>query len=218
MMGLEAFIVWFSFFQMSSALLHMMGAVPGFLIGFLMIKLRQVNCDGYDMLSIWQGKRGKATLTVAEEKEIVNQREAARERTVEATKVGLKQVEQYLNSGQHESAIRRLQLLKKSNPRFVLPENTLIKLIRGVDASPKNRDQLVPLIETYLKNYNRNKNPMLLMVARYYLLDKESPRKSLGYLKTLDQQSLKPNERKVFKSIAAKAQQMIRDGILEVGD
>ena len=218
MMGVEAFIVWFSFFRMSSALLHMMGAIPGFLIGYLMIKFRRVNCDGYDLFSIWAGREGKATLTVAEEKAEEIRKQEAREQLVEQTSTGQQQIEHYLELGQHEFAMRRLQLLKKSNPRFVLPEKSLVKMIRAFDSAPKNREQMVPLIQTYLKHYQHNKNAMTLMLARHYVVDKESPRKSLGFLKTVDQGTLTPKEKKVFKAIVGKAQQMIRDGVLEVGE
>ena len=218
MLAVESAVVWFSFFSMSSAVLHLFGAVPGFLVGYLMLRFRRVNCDGYDMISIWQGKQGQGTLTVAEEKADQARKDDARQKLQQETQQGLQQVKNYLEQGQHLFALKRYQLLKKCNPSFVLPESVLLQLIRAFDKSSDQREKIVGLIEIYHKHYQRNRNPLILMLARYFVVDKESPRKALGHLKQLDQAQLSPREKKMFKALVEKARELIRQGVLEIGE
>ena len=116
---------------MSSEVLHLVGAIPGFVAAVLMIKLRMVDCEGYDMLSIWAGKRGQRTLTLAQEK--LN-KEEAKERELAQKKLiadGLAKVDQYIETGHYEMALMRFEMLRRKSRSIEMTESQLVKIVKG---------------------------------------------------------------------------------------
>ena len=75
LIGMEWIIAGITGFALSSAILHLLGTVPGFLIAYFMLRWRRVDCDGYDLISTMKGKRGKRVMTVADEKALKSRME-----------------------------------------------------------------------------------------------------------------------------------------------
>lgn len=218
LIAMECATIWFSRFSMSSSVLHMFGAVPGALIGYMMIRYRQVDCDGYDFISIYTGNRGKRVLTVEQEKEreieIAEQKSAERENL----ESGLAMVERYISKGHHDLAINRFQMLKKKNHAMVMKESQLVRIIQAFDADEKTKPKTVALIRTYLEHYTRLKIPLTLMLARVLVLMDARPKQGLKALKTLDWRELDATQKSFSRKLVERAQKMIADGVLEVDD
>ena len=216
--GLQFVIAAFTMFQMSSAVLHLMGAVPGFVIAVMMIKLRQVDCDGYDMLSTWAGTRGKRTLTVAEEKQ---NKVAAQERKLANRKFmadGKVKVDQYINMGHYEMALKRFEMMRRKKPSLIMSEKQLVKIVKGFDKSPDVETKLkaIPALKTYLEHYETYRVAFSLMLARTHLLVESRPRAALRVMKQLDWEELTPKQKQFSKKLIQLAKKQIADGVLEV--
>lgn len=201
-----------------SHVLHVFGVVPGALIGYMMIRYRQVDCDGYDAISIFTGNRGNRVLTVEQEKE--REIEIAEEKSAEREKLesGLAMVERYISKGHHDLAISRFQMLKKKNHAMVMEESQLVRIIQAFDSDEKTKPKTVALIRTYLEHYTRLKIPMTLMLARVLVLINGRPKQGLLALKTLDWRELDATQKSFSRKLVERAQKMIADGVLEVDD
>ena len=98
MIGMELLTAWFSFFKMSSAMLHMIGVMPGLVIGYVMVKKRMVDCEGYDLMSVHSGREGQRVMTIAQEREAKETRRRLRSEAKAAEQHGLKRVAAYILS------------------------------------------------------------------------------------------------------------------------
>jgi membrane associated rhomboid family serine protease len=218
MIGMEFLLAAFTGFQMSSAVLHLMGAVPGFAIAYLMLRWRRVDCDGYDFISLLKGKRGQRTLTVADEKAAKGEKEQAKSKARTELEDGLAMVEKYVNSGHYDLALNRFNMLRKKNHSIVMTHEQYVTIIRAFDADEATKPKSVPLIESYLENYDHYKTTFTLMLARIHILMQDRPRRGIKVLKTLDWQSLTDKQKEFLRRIVQRANKMIEDGVLEIDD
>lgn len=216
--GLQFVIAAFSMFQMSSEVLHLMGAVPGFVIAVLMIKLRQVDCEGYDMLSVWAGTRGQRTLTIAQEKK--NKEESEKRKLAKRKLIsdGLAKVDQYIEMGHYEMALKRFEMLRRKNHSMKMTERQLVKIVKGFDKAPDLETKLkaVPVIKTYLEHYDTYRVSFSLMLARTHLVVEARPREALRVVKGLDWAELNPKQQQFTRKLIQSAKQKIAEGVMEV--
>lgn len=205
-------------FQMSSEVLHLMGAAPGFAIAVLMIKYRRVDCDGYDMVSLWTGKRGEKTLTVEQEKQ---EKEQAAQTKLDRQKLiadGLEKIDVYINNGHYEMALKRFAMLRKKKRTLKLTEAQLATIIKAFDKNQETKLKSVPVIQSYLEHYQTHKVPFTLMLARTHILIQHRPRQGLKILKQLSWGDLNPKQQEFVRKLIDRAKIMVADGVLEVDE
>ncbi|MFK7769564.1 MAG: rhomboid family intramembrane serine protease [Mariniblastus sp.] len=204
-------------FQISTPVLHLMGAVPGFIIAYFMLRWRRVDCDGYDFVSLLKGKRGERTLTVADEKAQRARQKEAKEIAQQDRESGLAMVAQHIEAGRYEMGVNRFAMLRKRNHALVMTESQLVTLIKAFDKDEATKHKTVPLINDYLKHYRQFKVPFTLMLARTHVLLQDRPRQGLVVLKTLDWDGLTDKQKQFVRQLIQKSKEMIADGVLEVG-
>jgi len=209
----------FAWFQMSSAVAHLLGIVPGALIGWGMLKIRQVNCEGHDFFSIQSGKRGQSQLTVSEEAEIKRERAerlAERKRDLES---GLQMVDRYIEMGHFKNAFERFKSLSLSRPKLRLSESRLIKIVNGLEKMPEEDRLYRKLMKYYLDHYQRLAVPVRMKLAKRFLED-EQPRGAGRILQPLlrpdARQQLSESQRKTIAKMQATAKRLIAEGVIEV--
>ncbi len=216
--GLEYIVAVFTMFRMSSAVLHLMGVVPGFVIAVMMIKHRQVDCEGYDMLSIWAGKRGQRTLTIAQEKENKEQAQKQKLARKKLLADGLAKIDHYVETGHYDMALMRFEMLRRRNQSLKMSESQLVKIVRGFDKSDdmETKQKAIPVLKTYLKHYDTYRVPFMLMLARTHLLVQSRPREALRVVKQLDWNHLNPKQQEFTRRLIHSAKNEIQQGIMEV--
>ncbi len=218
LIGMELLIAAFSGFQMSTEVIHLIGAVTGFVLAVLMLKWRWVDCDGYDLISTMKGQRGKRVRTIADEK--------ARQVRIEKVKTvarrekerGLSMVENYVKQGHYDLAVNRFNLLKKNDHSLVMTEDQLVTLIQAYDADESTKLNTIPLLTAYLEHYDRHRIPFTLMLARIHVLMQDRPRQGVKVLKTLTWEDLNRKQKDFVRRLLDRAKQMIADGVLEVDE
>lgn len=218
MIGLEFLTAAFTQFQMSSAMLHLLGALPGGLIGYLMIRWRWVDCEGYDLISIMSGNRGKRTLTVQDEAKLKQER---LERKVEGKQDLLKSSEMidfYLSKGKHEVALSRYQMQRRKDKRFELTEKQMLAIITGIWKTPDKRKTVSKLMEQYLKQHKTNRVWVALSLAHYCLSKEERPRKCLRLVQEVSNDSMSEKETLFAKQLVLKSKELIANGVIDFVD
>ena len=216
--GLEYLTAAFTTFRMSSAVLHLMGAVPGFVIAVMMIKLRQVDCDGYDMLSVWAGKQGQATPTIAQEKKNKEEAEKQKQARKELLANGLAKVDHYIETGHYDMALMRFEMLRRKNHSIKMSEAQLAKIVKGFNNADDMETKLkaIPVLKTYLEHYDTYRIPFLLMLARTHLLVESRPRETLRVVKQLDWNQLNPKQQEFTRRLIHSAKSEIAQGVMEI--
>ena len=208
-------------FALSSELLHLTGAFIGFPIGFALLKLRLVDCEGYDLLSVWAGREGQKIKTRQQEREEQIAKEAYLAEKQQALEAGQAQVNHYLKQGHVDMALARFRAMLNYDKTLKLQPNQIYEVIRLLHAGKRWRDSL-PYMRQYIELGNSNSAVMQLKLAQIILVEFERPKMTLQALQTLETMNsagtLSPDQQNLKRKLAARAQQMIREGHLEAND
>jgi membrane associated rhomboid family serine protease len=57
-LGMQTLLLWLNDFSMSSEFIHMLGAITGFVIATMMLKLDWVDCENWDLFAVLKGTHG----------------------------------------------------------------------------------------------------------------------------------------------------------------
>lgn len=195
--------------------LHWLGGLIGFGIGFALLLNRRVQCEGYDVISWWKGDLGKKTLTVDEEKEIQEQAQQEAQERLELAKQAQKNIAHYAANGHLDMALRRYQTARHQDPLFRLAPTVFMSLIRACDEQNRWSD-CAPLAEDFLLQSKENSTPIRLKLANHYLRSEQRPRKALQVLQPLNGAQLRPKEEQLNRQLRAFAQKLINEGTIEL--
>ena len=198
--------------QMSSYLCHFMGAVIGSTVGVAMLKMRRVDCEGFDLLSRMNGTFGEKPLpTLAQEKALKTQRdELNKELVAEKEKLNL-----YIDQGHYEMAYVKLRQLKKKDPKSNLSTELHWQLIGGLLKKKKFEISLSQM-EDFMDQNPQHKNTVLLNMAKVYTHHLNQPRNTISTLGRIDASTLTAKQKSSALRIQEHAFEEIKSGSLDV--
>ena len=136
-------------FEMSSQMLHLAGAVPGFAIGAAMVKWDFVDCEHWDVFAVLAGRPGEAP------RKVVAQRAQAMENAAAAREAGerkaaLAHIETHLEHGRASEALALHERMKQRIVDWQLSQATLMKIIKALHANKLFAESVAPLVD-YLR-------------------------------------------------------------------
>ena len=216
--GLNFLTAAWSGFEMSSETAHLLGTLPGFAIGILMVVTRQVDCEGYDMIAKFRGTEGQRVKTIAQEKQDKISADNQRTQLARQHRDGMDKCESYIRSGHYEMAIERFTLIKKIKPDAIMPENWYLKLIAGLADGPKDTDASFAMMQEYLRHYSARAATVRLRMARYVINEREQPRAGLKILREISKSKLPEKQMQQLRQLARQANKLIEAGVIELGD
>ena len=202
-------------FQMSSAMLHLVGAMPGAVIGYMMVKLRWVDCEGYDLISFINGDRGKRKLTVQQEQELKREKARQIEEANQELEVSTSKIDFYLQKGHYELALNRYVMHRRRDKRFQISEAQMLAIISGMWAMPDKQEKVIPLMEIYLQTYGSQRVAVNLNLAHFVLTKRQQPKKCLQILKKVTSDPMTPQQTDYARKLIAHAQKLIQDGVID---
>jgi membrane associated rhomboid family serine protease len=222
--GLNGFAAWRYGFRPNSAAAHTLGAAFGFALGFALgvafLKLRWLDCDGWDLFSIMSGS-------------YLKQNAARRIRSGGADPLDISRgdaassagaavfVEQYTIAGSdpttqiEQSALTAYESAVKASNMGQLSEPELIHHADRLCADGFQNEALA-LLEEYLNRFEKRADVVRLKLAEILIKTQQRPQYGLRVLDELPREPLKPRYEKLREALAHKAQAMIADGILEL--
>ena len=194
-----------------SALLHLSGALIGVAVGFAMLRLRLVDCEGYDVLAVFRGTEGQLDLLDADlgpspQEATDFQREAARA-----------QFRQFVRRGKPDAALKLRRKLRESGQPLELTRNELTALIVALHKRRMWRES-APIMAEYLEQFTASADRVRLKLAQICLIELERPLRALELLKQIDVTALATEQRKRYQSLVAYAKRMETEGTLELDD
>ncbi len=206
----------------SSAGLHMTGFLVGLPVGYFMLTKGFVDCEGYDLVSYFQGKQGKEATVGKKEAKARRRKKLEKEKQLElktppdpAKLEALQlQVREAINEGELDLAIRLQMKLTEKHPALTWRQADLKSVIATL-LKHRKFDQAFPLIEDYIKLFPQDAFTMQTAMAKVWL-QQERPKHTLRFLKTLDLASLDETQREVFKKLIETAKEQIASGVIEI--
>jgi len=209
-LGLQILLLCLIGGELSSEYLHVVGAIVGFAVGIILLKTGLVDCEHWDIFSVWAGQhlmtpedRAKAYAESpagkreAEERERRRQEKVARQLDMILTEVRLA-----LHEKNPLPAFHVVKRISSENPRWMLPEPELLQLIQQL-GEKVHYQEAVEAIHFYLAHYNAKKGPIQLKLAQMYLL-KNQPRTALKALMQIDPKTLDTTYLRYYQNLRTK--------------
>jgi hypothetical protein len=202
-----------TFTAMSSQFLHLMGAATGFIIGTVMVKKKWVDCENWDLFSVWQNRHMLSREQLVQESLHSEEGQARLASLAAAMRTKLSE---YLAAGEGKAALavhRRGQ--KQFAQQWQLSEDEQIQLITLLRKGQDWEDAVQLMVE-YLKTPQPRETMVRAALAQILVERLNRPGQGLKVLNSLDLSSLGDKQRAACEALRQKAQRLVEDNPYEV--
>lgn len=207
-------------FSIGAELLHLVGASLGWIVGCSMLNRGLVDCENWDLFSLWRGKN-KSTVNL-DHKRHLQPGEAIRELSESGSfsfttkaKTHAARIDELIGKRKFGSALRELQQLQHLVPNHQLEEQSLGDLIRGLYKQKRWID-VTPLLREFIDRFPHNATSMHLRLAAILLEVDKRPKASLRAAEEIDEAKLRPRQARELAKIRKAAGRLIESGHLEL--
>lgn len=220
----EMFLWWASGFETGSAFLHLLGFFVAFPIGLWLVKSGYVDCEGWDLFSYLSGRTGRdSTIAVKVAKEKSNKEDnkvtrpsVERKLPAETSIQSLdfhSQVEQAIDRGSFDLAIRLQEKLSQNNPSLGWKQKDLYRVIDGL-LKAKEYEKAAVQIEGYIERFHQKRFEMQLILIKIWLSQNRA-KHALQYMMGMNKALMEPKELEQIKKLSDQANKLISAGATE---
>lgn len=198
--------------------LHILGAAIGFPLAMLMLKRKVVDCEGWDILHVWQGDPGGKE--EAARKEAEADRRRAKEHAAEQTSFvdrNRAQLLELLAAGHVDAALKLYGKLLTADPTLQFTRDELLAIIRGLHKQQK-WSASAPFMAEVVDRFPEGSEPIRLKLAQICVVTLNRPGRALDLLETLDGGQLSPEQAQLSRQISRKAESLQAAGTVELDD
>jgi hypothetical protein len=166
----------------TTSALHLMGATIGFPLAVIMLKKKWVDCEGWDLMSVWSGKEGRwmaAEPTVVEaKKEDAEARRLQRENALQLLRT-------HLSENNTRAALVTFQKEAGADARgWEPPAAELAALINALHQENMWGDS-IPLMVQAVRRFPEKAAPIRLKLAQILVQVEHRPKQALAVLSKL---------------------------------
>jgi membrane associated rhomboid family serine protease len=211
--SLSALLGWAATANITSALLHLMGAAIGFPLGVVLLRRGAVDCEGWDIFSLRDGKPREVKL---HRREVEPLPEASLEEVNDQRATAMQLMKGYLAEGQPGVAAQTYEDCVRSTGPWPLEESVLRSLVKGFQ-SAKLLPEAKPYLAQYIERFPSRAIPMKLLLAKVLIEHEGRPASGLEVLESIPEGALlsEPQVRARDK-LSAEAIRLRDAGVLEV--
>ncbi|MDR2705149.1 MAG: rhomboid family intramembrane serine protease [Planctomycetaceae bacterium] len=220
-LGLQILVLILTGGQLSSEFLHTVGAAVGFVAGILLLKSGQVDCENWDIFSVWAGRH---QMTDVERRKHDQESPKAKQQKIE--QINKRQnmlvagIRSAIQDGTPLPAYIIAQKIVKEFPDMKIPELDLLHLIRLL-LERELWVEAITMMQEYLKHYTEKAIVIRLSLA-HILVKMNKPRTAIKFLVKIDFSLLDDSQRKSFHSLIELAKRtahtMDQQGVYELVD
>jgi membrane associated rhomboid family serine protease len=204
---------------LSSELLHIVGAVVGLIVGLAMLKMNHVDCENWDIFSVWSGKNlltdeDRAKIEKNKPKDIKRRAEERQKRQ----KLLAEEIELALKNQTPLPAFIIAQRKEREFSDWTLPQELHLKMIQQL-LRGKHLTEAIVSLRQYLERHQEQSVHVRLMLAQA-LLTQNKPSAAMKVLDDISPEGLGTEQRTAIPKIRAKADAMhqknLEEGIYEL--
>ena len=210
--GLDFAAALWSGFEISTPVLHLTGALLGGAIGIALLKLNMVDCEGWDVISVWRGEIGaKTRRNDAPQREDPQQRAAA---DAAKSQAALQHLSSHLQEQRVDEALQLHGRMQETVRSWQLPQKESLALIELLHQH-KRWLESVPLVVDYLRRFEQHAVALRMRLAQILVMQEEKPLQALAVLAKIPQQSLSPALAQRCEQIRKRAKFLQSEGAVE---
>ena len=200
---------------MSSELLHVIGAIAGFPIGLIMLQMKWVDCDNWDVISVIQGKhQTKETFHKQDASDLTN---SDRDERADFARKRQKQIRKMIRAEEWTFAYGAWSQATKEDAQFQLPPQDLHRMI-CIFRDAKDHQQTVELSKNFLQHYPDQGHSVRLALASSLLATRSQPALAHRLLLEIRDLDLSSEERVQWKRMIRSAAARKQSADLELVD
>lgn len=214
-------------FLVGTELLHLSGALLGFLVGTIFVRAGWVECENWDLYSLLAGRHIRLMDEFQDGAVDRTRRRSKRQKQSEAETESpepvddgpqqklLAKIRKQLRARQSFAALQSYQRLRQLGEVCPLPEDVLLPL---TEAAWRTSDWrlAVPLMEACIELAPQKSKRIRVLLAEILVQHHERPQHALRILEPLQGQTLAPPLEKARQAIVARCQRLIDDGVVEL--
>lgn len=200
-----------------SSLMHLGGVVLGTIAGLVLLKRKQVDCEGYDIFSM-QEKTSPGAAKREKEKvkqfvEGVDKKRDDREQKMLAD--AAEQIRTYLADDNHVAAHKLHETMQHVGGGIQLPSKDLMAMVRLLHGAKRYVDS-VPSMQRLIQIEPEETHPLRVTLAQICVTKLERPGYALELLAEVDIERIKDPQQQLMQKIAKKARLMRAAGVVEL--
>jgi len=204
---------------LSTPLLHLVGAIVGAIVGIVMLKMNYVDCEHWDIISVWKGENlltDEERAAIEEKKpENIKRREEAR---LKHKNLLTEEIELALTNKKPLPAYIIAQRKEREFPEWFLPQELHLKMIQQLLVD-KHLEAATASMRQYLERHREQSSFVRIMLAQA-LLTQNKPGAAIKVLDSISMQEAGTEQ--AIQKIRAKAEAMHRknmdEGFYEMGE
>ncbi len=214
--ALEVVAIWWLDVNASAAVLHLLGGMLGLGLGVTLLKQGVVDCEGWDLLSVWAGTHrpsaehagGGRRPSVDVGSDSASARRLRRSRTVG-------RVRELVEQGKPGAALREWESLRHFSPESRLKRRDLQKLAKGLYRAGLWQEA-VTLTEEYVSRFDERTEELRVWAAMALQYKLHRPRAALNMLEPVDFRVLPPSIRLRSRRLVGAARVLVESGVMEL--
>lgn len=195
-------------FQLATPVLHLMGLVPGMVLGTVLLKTNIVDGEGWDIFSVIAGRTGASSVDAAEPSSPAEDDE---QRLIVAKKV----MGEQLTIGDCDAALALHQRMSARLPQWRLNEPMQQQLI-ALLLSRGDTKHARPLLVDYIKRFPAEAPAMRVMLAEVVLREDSRPGQAMAILSHIPPGALLGDMERRRSALHKKALARRDEGELEI--
>lgn len=219
-LGTNLLFAWLGDFTVCSEMLHLLGAAVGGSIGWIMLNQDWVDCEGWDIASVWNGKpESQGYFKSYMDRQNPAKSDAA-DRLISTEKHNktqkiAKKFRKLLAEGDLAGALDRRRKLSLLQADDLLTRDDLHNLIKQL-VEDNQTASAIPILEEFLIRFPESSTRHRLKLVELHLKRPYRPREAQQLLTGLSKDSLTETERQHAEKLTKRVNQMISDGVYEI--
>jgi len=222
--GLQVLMVVIAGSGAGSSLLHLLGAATGVPVAIWLLRKQWVDCEDWDIFSVWQGKHQRGLEKIDAKFQNLNSdikrtpAANAIENNTARKKESPRKILARLNTLLDEDRITsawNLYQLHRDNERCQLDAQPLGKLADGL-VRLRDWKPAAAILQELIDRFGDNKGTAGIALAGILTRELQRPTAALRYLDALAEVSLSPNLQQTADRVRVAAERMVADGVVEL--
>jgi len=196
----------------TSELVHLIGAGFGIAIGIVMLHEGWVDCENWDLFSVWAGRNTMSREELARDMEFAAA--WAPEELAQERELSVEKIRRVLTRDRAELALAEHRRMSNLSADWRLPEDILRQLAAAC-VKQQMFDDATLLMRDYLRQYIEYATPIRLKLAEVLIRRQQRPLQASRVLAKIPKDSLTPERSRYLRQLDQFARDMIEQGTLE---